>query len=264
MTIPLDIDASESGLGSWSILTGYRGSIAHNMYVPKNDPNSIDDKDVMAVCVPSKSYYLGTDSYGHQGNGTKEIKRAEWDIVIYEARKMISLLKKGNPNVLSMLWLDEKHYLHRTPAGDLLIQNRDLFVGQHVYHSFVGYAHGQLHRMTHLATDAAYMGKKRREVVQEHGYDTKNAAHLIRILRMGAEFLKDGYLHVARPDNNQLLDIKRGEWTLDQVKAEAERQFIRAQEAFDRSTLPLQPDSVYVNGLCVRIIETAWAERGGE
>jgi len=26
------------------ILLGYRGSIAHNMYVPQHDPNSIDDE----------------------------------------------------------------------------------------------------------------------------------------------------------------------------------------------------------------------------
>lgn len=33
-------------------LVGYRGSIAHGMYVPNTDPNSIDDKDVMGVCIP--------------------------------------------------------------------------------------------------------------------------------------------------------------------------------------------------------------------
>jgi len=29
------------------ILLVYRGSIAHDMYVPQSDPNSIDDKDIM-------------------------------------------------------------------------------------------------------------------------------------------------------------------------------------------------------------------------
>ena len=33
------------------ILLGYRGSIAHGMYVPQEDPDSIDDKDVMGVFV---------------------------------------------------------------------------------------------------------------------------------------------------------------------------------------------------------------------
>jgi hypothetical protein len=31
----------------------WRGSVAHGMYVPKSDPDSIDDKDVMGVYVRS-------------------------------------------------------------------------------------------------------------------------------------------------------------------------------------------------------------------
>jgi hypothetical protein len=41
------------------ILLGYRGSIAHNMYVPQPDPNSIDDKDLMGVFVAPVEHYLG-------------------------------------------------------------------------------------------------------------------------------------------------------------------------------------------------------------
>jgi len=29
----------------------WRGSVAHGMYVPKSDPDSIDDKDVMGVYI---------------------------------------------------------------------------------------------------------------------------------------------------------------------------------------------------------------------
>ena len=31
------------------IIVGYRGSIAHGMYLANTDPNSIDDKDIMGV-----------------------------------------------------------------------------------------------------------------------------------------------------------------------------------------------------------------------
>jgi hypothetical protein len=57
-----------------------------------------------------------------------------------------------------------------------------------------------------------YMGKKRRELVMRVGYDSKNAAHLIRLLRMGIEFLTEGALHVERADGPELLEIKRGGW----------------------------------------------------
>ena len=41
------------------ILLGYRGSIAHNMYIPSTDPDSIDDKDLMGVFVAPLEHYIG-------------------------------------------------------------------------------------------------------------------------------------------------------------------------------------------------------------
>src|SRR5687767_377184 len=98
------------------------------------------------------------------------------------------------------------------------------------------------------------MGQKRRELVRRVGYDAKNAAHLIRLLRMSIEFLTEGTLHVERADAPELLDIKRGTWPLDKVKAEAERLFQLAQEAYVRSPLPPDPDRPRAERLCVELI----------
>jgi len=257
MSIPKSL-LTNLGLSTWCVLHCYRGSISHGMYVPKSSPNSIDDKDTMAICVPTEEYYLGLKQYGSRG--TKEIRFNEWDIVIYEARKAIRLLAKGNPNVLVMLWVSPKHYIKVTNAGRLLIENRHLFVGRHVYRSFIGYAHGQLHRMTHHAFEG-YMGEKRKRLVKKFGYDTKNAAHLVRLLRMGIEFLKDGELYVERHDAQQLLEIKRGEWTLEQVKTEADRLFKKVEDVYIASTLPVNVDREVINNLCINVIKTSWEER---
>lgn len=253
MTVPRAVIAETEGLADWCILHGYRGSIAHGMYEPNHEPGSIDDKDTMAVCVPPISYYYGLDEYGSRG--TVEVKHGEWDVVVYEARKMVRLLAQGNPNVLALLWLGENMYIKRTYAGNLLIANRDVFVGRHVYRPFIGYANQQFYKMEHGAFQG-YMGDKRKRLVEMYGYDTKNAAHLIRLLRMGIEFLRDGALIVDRGgyDAQELLAIKHGEWTLERVKDEAQRLFRRAEDAYDRSTLPAQPCHVKVNDLCVRIV----------
>lgn len=290
------------------ILLGYRGSIAHNMYIPQNDPSSIDDKDVMGVYVGPVEHYLGF--------GREEIKErfiGEWDAVSYEIRKFVGLLLKCNPNVLSMLWVPERHIIYMCDLGRYLRENRDLFVSRQAYHSFNGYAYSQFKRMTHLnreareqmdefekiLTDAGldpndiradqslrsqpagsagdaglttgdvitryetlrrqyysggYMGAKRRELVRKAGYDSKNAAHLIRLLRMGIEFLVEGELHVERADAEQLLEIKRGEWPFERVKAESERLFKLAEEAYVRSSLPPKPDTEKAERLCMDII----------
>lgn len=250
MALPKDI-SNRPIIKNWCILLGYRGSISHGTYKPNSDPNSIDDKDAMGICIPPFDYYYGLDT--HQiHRGTKEIKEGEWDIVVYEHRKALKLLEKGNPNILSLLWLEPQYYLKITEAGQMLLDNRHLFVGKHIYHSYVGYANGQLHRMTHAACKG-YMGEKRKRLVEKYGFDTKNASHLIRILRMGIEFLVDGELHVLRNDAQQLLEIKAGEWSLEKVKAEAEKLFIEARAAYIKCQLPVKSDHAEVSDLCVEM-----------
>lgn len=254
MSIPADIRREHPGFGTWSIITAWRGSVAHGMFVPSSDPNSIDDKDMVSICVPPPPYYFGLREFGSRG--TQELKRDEWDLVCYEARKAVRMLAQGNPNILSLLFLPESGFIKRTPAGQLLLDRRELFVGQWCYAPFVGYAKGQLHKMTHME-GLGYLGAKRKLLVEKYGFDCKNAAHLIRILRMACEFLKTGELIVDRGglDATELLEIKRGEWSLQRVEQEAERLFRRAEDAYDRCTLPMQQDREAIDRLCVEMIE---------
>lgn len=234
------------------IFLGYRGSIAHGMYVPNTDPNSIDDKDVIGVYIADESHYLGTIKQKE----TREKWYKEWDCVYYELIKFINLLEKGNPNVLSTLWLNDIYVIKSTPEWNCLVSNRNLFASKNVYHSFTGYAHGQFHRMTHMAYEG-YMGEKRKALVDKYGYDCKNAAHLIRLLRMGIEFLTEGELYVERKnDATQLLEIKRGEWSLEQVKKEAERLFSLCELAYVNSPLPAKPNVQLINKICTDIIKS--------
>ena len=250
----------EPGLQEWCVLHVYRGSIAHGMYEPPENPLSIDDKDTMAICVPSVDHYYGLSEYGSRG--TREIKAGEWDVVVYEARKAVRMLAGGNPNILSMLWVPEHLHIYVTPAGRYLIDQRDVFVGRHVHASFVGYAKGQFYKMTH-GSKRGYMGVKRAAIVERFGFDTKNAAHLIRLLRMGIEFLRDGDMRVDRSglDATELLDIKHGEWTLAAVQNEARRLFDRVDRVLDSSPLPARPDPERVNAVCVELVTRARATR---
>lgn len=259
MGVPREITSQYPELSTRCILAGYRGSIAHGMYVPPKEPTSIDDKDVMYVTVPTKDFYYGLKEYGSRG--TREIKKNEWDIVVYEARKFINLLAQGNPNVLMMLWLEPQYYLNISMAGGILLDNKNLFVGRHVYHAFTGYAHGQLHRMTHNAF-LGHMGDKRRQLVEKFGFDTKNAAHLVRLLRMGIEFLKDGNLQVTREDAPELLEIKRGEWSLERITKEADSLFDLSRKAYIDSTLPENVDREKINSLAVEVVTAAMEEFG--
>ena len=232
----LSIAETDNIIPPKTIILGYMGSIAHGTYIPSIDPNSIDDKDIMGVCIADENVYFGLEKFEQ-----KEAKYKEWDSVVYEIRKFFRLLLKGNPNVLGLLWLREPNYIHIDPTGKLIIDNRNLFVSKDAYFSFSGYAHGQLHRMTHMAYEG-YMGAKRKTIVDTYGYDIKNGQHLIRLLRQGIEFLTTGELQVFREDASELKEIKTGKWSLEKIKKEADDLFKLAQEAFVRSPLPAKPD----------------------
>ncbi len=298
-----------------TILLAYRGSIAHNMYVPNSDPNSIDDVDLIGVVLGETRHYLGLHEWAHRG--TKEVKEGQYDCVFYEIRKLFWLLLQGNPNVMSLLWLRAQDYLMMTEPARLILQNRGLFAGKHVYEAFAGYARQQLTKMEtrdpaelrlylaltyeakfrgihpnhkgerldfpegHDVTsgdarnarahgDAAlltslraymkkgenlgYLGDKRKNLILEHGYDAKNAAHCIRLLRMASEYLRTGELTVFRPDADELLDIKRGKWELSRVKAHADELFAAMNDALKTSVLPDSPETAKAEALLVRIL----------
>jgi len=239
------------------ILLGYRGSIAHNMYIPNSDPNSIDDVDIMGVFLAPENFYIGLGQ--HKSSQTKEIKKEidgiMWDCVYYELRKFVKLLLKGNPNVLSLLWVKPEHYLLISEFGRMLLENRKSFLGKKaLYDSFTGYANGQLKRMTHFKTKG-YMGEKRKQLVKKYGYDTKNASHLIRLLTMGIELLKTGELKIFRDkDVNMLLDIKTGKWPLEEVKFLAEKLFKYTKEAYAESTLSNEPNYLLAGKITMDIL----------
>jgi len=59
-----------------------------------------------------------------------------------------------------------------------------------------GLSHDLLTRFRKLHREhfSGYMGEKRKAMARKYQYDVKNAAHLIRLLRMGSEFIVSGIL----------------------------------------------------------------------
>lgn len=219
------------------------GSHAHGTYIPPEDAFGVDDVDLMIVVIPPPEFVLGMKTFDHG-----QYKHGKLDVVFYEWGKFLRLIEKSNPNVVGTLWNDPEDVLF--PDGPLahsatldLFADRDAFLSKKMYPAFVGYARGQLHKMTHMAHQG-YMGEKRKTLVDKFGYDVKNAAHMIRLLRMACETLETGTITVRRPDAEEIIEIKRGAWTLDQVIAEGERLFGRAHEALESCKLPEHPNTL--------------------
>jgi len=98
--------------------------------------------------------------------------------------------------------------------------------------------------------------KKRYALEAKFGYDTKHAYHLVRLIRMCQEVLETGRVIVRRPDFEELLYIRNGGWTYEQLIEFAEKADILMQKLYLTSTtLPKTPDFKYLDNLCVSIVE---------
>mgnify|MGYP001600840373 CR=1 FL=1 len=230
-----------------TIYLAYCGSVAHGTYKP--GPHA--DKDLRGACVGSSDVYFGLSNFEQ-----KETMKPGWDSVVYEVRKFIRLLVQQNPSALEAIWVEPHHRIIVTPAGQLILDNRSLFVTKSAHRHFCGYAFSQMRKMEAKET-TGHLGAKRKELVEKYGWDVKQGSHLLRILRMGIEYLNDGVLNVDRGlagDASMLLAVKNGEWPLEKVKAEAERLFKLADEAYYRSKLPERLNMDVVNELCKTVV----------
>ena len=87
------------------------------------------------------------------------------------------------------------------------------------------------------------------------GYDAKNMLHVFRLLEMAEEIARDGALRVRRPNRDELLAIRRGEFAYDDLLTRAETLLARVDAAFAASLLPDEPDTAAAEAALVRIRE---------
>lgn len=216
------------------------GSHSHGTYIPPEDKFGVDDVDLMVICVPPVEMVLGMKRWEHG-----QYKHGKLDVVFYDWSKWLHLLHKSNPNVVGTLWLENEDMFF--PQGltwslQELYHKRGTIISQEMYPAFVGYARGQMHKMTHFVHQG-YMGAKRKELVEEYGYDVKNAAHMIRLLRMACETLETGKLNVRRTHDAEFLkEIKQGKHSLAFVMAEATSLLERATLALSQTAINKYPD----------------------
>lgn len=307
------------------------------------------------------------------------------DLVIFDLAKVVGLCAQANPNMLELLFLDEREILLSTPLWDRLRAQRYTFLSQRVRFTYAGYARGQLRRiqghrewllnpptqeptraefglpqqslvsadersrieeniaklvrswsvdeaidlpgaerdvlrerlrefwsaallarpgtelpehtrvrmnddeldeqlaevagaslglgaqLLHTLTqERRYRGARKRwsqfqrwqrernpkraALEAAHGYDSKHGMHLIRLLRMGVEILREGEVRVYRDDAQELLAIRDGELDYDALIAEAERLEQAMRVALETTSLPREVDEAALDELLFELL----------
>jgi predicted nucleotidyltransferase len=193
-----------------SFLVCRAGSVTHGTQLETSDT------DFIGVVMPPVEWILGLHKFDHWEHKNPDVK-------VYSLSKYIRLLLKGNPAVIETLWLNDKDYCRVDTANDFLMLRmaRDMFSSCLLGHAIIGYAKSRL--------DSFDL------------WDSKDKAHLIRLLRMGVEFFKTGQLVVYRPDAEELKSIKLGLWSDQQIKEEATRLLESLRMAMESTSVPSEP-----------------------
>lgn len=248
-------------------------------------PNS--DRDEVGVFIPPKDFVMGihdVEQVEIRTNPTSSGKRNtkdDVDLVIYALPKFLKLLAGNNPNIVELLFAPENCKLFNTKWWKKIEDNKDAFICQKAYHTFSGYAFSQKKKIiSKKKTYETYMSyiedgglspdeamKKLPEPIggridyyEKFGYDVKFASHLIRLLYEGLELLKEGELHLPLHKNNEILAIKKGEVSMEDVLDLADKLNDRMDNVKDITALPSKPDMDRINDLQIEILEEYWYE----
>lgn len=103
---------------------------------------------------------------------------------------------------------------------------------------------------------------KRAELESRFGYDTKHASHLVRLMRMCEEILTTGMVFVKRPDREEILAIKRGEWSYDRLIEYAELMQAKVDSLYETSKLRREPNRSKIDKIIVDITDRYLRKHG--
>lgn len=94
----------------------------------------------------------------------------------------------------------------------------------------------------------------RSELEIRFGYDTKHGMHLVRLQRMALEILDSGDVNVFRSDREELLAIRDGAWSFDELEVQTSEMAAKIDAADRVSLLPESPDEAALDRLCVELV----------
>ena len=171
-----------------------------------------------------------------------------YDLTIFGIVKFFNLAMENNPNIIDSLFTPANCVLHSTRVGNLVRENRRLFLHKGAWPKFKGYAYSQLHKISIKQPQG-----KRAELVAEHGYDMKFAYHVVRLLGEVEQILMEGDIDLQR-NNEQLKAIRRGEWTEERLRQWFADKESHLERAYAESTLRATPDEAGSRPCCW----TAW------
>lgn len=220
-----------------------------------------DDTDLYGVYIEGPAQALGLDPREHfvwstagdeRRNGPEDV-----DVTLYSLRKWAGMAAKGNATALHFLFAEPREV---APESWRKIQsNRELFLSRSSAKQFLGFADDQFKRLT----GEKGSGKKgqRLEYIGKYGYDTKAAMHGLRLLYECLELMTHKCITLPRPEKDLLIEVRSGEWTLEQVLAKAQKLTKEVEGTLATSPLPEMVNRVAISQVVAEVHLEFWNNR---
>ena len=200
------------------------GSLAYGV------SNDNSDMDIYGFCIPHKDsvfphlkgeirgFGSQTDVFGQwqQHHIMSQDGTQEYDFAIYNIIKYFQLCMENNPNMIDSLFVPQRCIVHSTRIGNLVRDNRHLFLHKGAWHKFKGYSYSQLNKMQGKAL------KKFVDWCKKYDIDPKNCTLkdfdeafkggecLIKLFRLGNDILREGQAYLKQCSHNGMVSKRLG------------------------------------------------------
>lgn len=225
--------------------------------------SDMSDMDVYGFAIPPKEIVFphiaghilgfGKAPQGFDNWQQHHIKTAdkEYDFSVYSIVSYFNLLMQNNPNMVDSLFTPRRCVLHTTAVGELVRENRKMFLHTGSFAKFKGYAYGQLQKVLNQKKSDS---PKRQASIDAYGYDVKAGYHVVRLALECEQILIEGDLDLER-NREQLKAIRRGEWTAERLTTFFEDKERHLENLAAESKLPKYPDEDAIRNLLLNCLE---------
>jgi predicted nucleotidyltransferase len=228
--------------------------------------NENSDFDLYGIVVPPKEYIFPS-LYGYiagfekppgfdvwQQSHIVHPNGKEYDFQVYNIAKFFQLAAQNNPNIIDALFVPLNCIAHITPVGQLIRDNRYIFLHAGAWHRFRGYAYAQMTKM-----EGRNIEGKRKELVDKHGYDVKFASHVVRLIDEVEQILIEGDIDLTRTAET-LKSIRRGEWKAEEIRSYFKDKEKILTEWYSKTKLPHQPNLEKIKALLITCLEQQYGK----
>ncbi len=239
--------------------------------------NENSDEDHRGVIIPPVQYFYGLDrfdqwegdvyhncSYPDQGKKSgsarfcsmcDEVDETDFkfpgdDCCFYDIRKFVRLAMKGNPNIIEYFWA-ETNVMSLHPVWIELRSYKQHFLSKAIVKPHIGMAESHIKK---LDVPGRKCGVKGRKLIEQFGYNTKDAACVMRILWQCYDLLTSHHLDFPRDDADILVDIIEGQFTLADCKEMIGNAMAQLRDAEKICILPATPNYNIINKILIETV----------